>query len=463
MRKMKRLFGAFLASALTLTAVCGITELPAKAESETLTIRGDGIGKEVVFSRAELENMVNERHRYSVANNFPSEKTEYAEGVLLRDLLLKAEIKEDAQIIRFIASDGYRREFTVSELLSAPRFYFSETGGKTPVPVMICLQNGVSGFDGLKPENLRLVMGQRAPGEQTNPWFVKYLSVIEVSREKPAKWPEVTFSKAAGDAGVTLQLLHENFDSVKIYYTTDGSAPTTESDMYNVSASYYQPQLNKPLLISKTTVVRAVAVGAGKEDSAVASIIVSFDSPVFSDLEGYDHATPAIEALAAEEILSGVGGGRFDPEGSLTRAMFATMLGRALNKAAPAEAAAVAGFFSDVDYDSWYGEHVRWAANKGIINGYPDGTFKPTGFLSTEEMIVMAIRAGGFELTGSDDEPAEIAAGFSDWAAPYVITAEINDIYATGENSEKPGVFGADRANRAEAAVIVYKLLQVLK
>ena len=470
MKKHFRILPCVLALILMMTT----TAVPMAAassgdEPETLTIWGDGLEKELVLSRAVLEGLTSviEQHHYSMANNFPTDKTEYASGIPLQYLLEQAGIKDEAQMLTFLASDGYRREFTVSELLSAPRYFYPETGEESPVPTMICLQSGTDGFDSLEPIDLRLIMGQRSPGEQTNPWFVKYLSEIEVSCEKPGKWSEVTFSRVAGPYGVRLTLSHTNFDAVKIYYTTDGSTPTVNSKMYNISASYYQPQLNEPLLIDKTTVVRAVAIGPGREDSAVSTITVSFDDEVFSDLAGFDWAKDAIEALTEMEIVDGVGNNRFDPSGSLNRGMFVTMLGRALNKETTSGPAATDGQFPDVDYGSWYGPHVSWAVALHIVTGYPDGTFKPGNTLSVQEMITMAVRAGGIDVPTSDAEPDAVIAGVDEWAMPYALAAETSDMLVRDILSkETPGgitVDGTRQATRAEAAVIVYALLQALE
>ena len=463
MKHSKRVLSVLLAAALIFAAAPWAAPQPAKAEGEILTIGGDGVTKELVYSRADLEGLtgVIQRHCYSLANNFPTDKTEYASGVPLDYLLGQAGLRDAARTVTFTASDGYRRTFTVKELLDTPRYYFPPSGEKAPVPALVCLQNSADGFGGLEPVEMKLIMGQRAPGEQTNPWFVRFLTAIEVSCDKPDKWPEVTFSRVSGPDGVTLQLLHENINSVKIYYTTDGSEPTVQSAMYNISASYYQPELNKPLLIDKTTTVRAVAIGPGKEDSDVSSITVPFESGAFTDLAGYEWAASAIEALAAGEIVNGVGGGLFDPAGNLTRAMFVTMLGRALNKdAAPA---APADGFPDVDYSSWYGPHVQWAADKEIVNGYPDGTFKPNNILTVEEMIAMAVRAGGLDLAAL---PGKTVTGASEWAIPYILAAADNGMllegYLATSTANGVAVDGVRQAKRAEAAVVVHELMQAL-
>jgi len=437
------------------------TGAPVYAAGETLTIKGDGVDKTVTFSRSDLEGLksVMQQHCYSTTNNYPTNKTEYAAGVPLMYLLQQAGLKDSAQMITVTATDGYKREFTLRELLRTTRYYFPTSGDKQTVPAMVSLKSSASGFNNLENSELKLIMGQRSRGEQNNPWIVKYLSTIEVSTRKPAKWAEVTFSKSGGSDAVTLQLQHESIDLVKIYYTTDGSTPTLESKMYNVSASYFQPQLNQPLTIDKTTVVKAIAIGAGREDSSVASITVSIGGETFKDLAGYEWAKPAIEDLAGKGILSGVGDNRFDPAGGLTRAMFVTMLGRAYNgKATTTPTKGISGA-SDVDFNTWYGPYVWWAIEKGIVSGYPDGTFKPMNMLTVEEMIVITVRAGGLKTVGG----AMVVTGVSSWAQPFVIIAESNKILERGHISIATGsgitVSGKNQARRAEAAVTLHRLL----
>jgi len=147
---------------------------------------------------------------------------------------------------------------------------------------------------------------------------------------------------------------------------------------------------------------------------------------MFDDLTGFGWAREAIEELAKSEIVNGVGNNRFDPSGNLTRAMFVTMLGRALNPDADAPPGEDRRF-PDVNYDSWYGMHVEWAVETGIVRGHADGTFRPNDNVTVEHMLLMAERAG-----------------LSDGAANF---------------SGPPGD-ASRQASRAEAAVTVFSLMQ---
>jgi len=151
--------------------------------------------------------------------------------------------------------------------------------------------------------------------------------------------------------------------------------------------------------------------------------VVEIRVTAFGDLRGFSWAVPAIEALAVAGVADGMGNNLFEPAGNLTRAMFVTLLGRALNPEAEAPSTEDRRF-DDVKYDSWYGMHVEWAVEQEIVLGYEDGTFRPGANMTMAHMLLMAERAGLMEIPESIDTNAQR------WAT------------------------------RAEAAVIIYELMQ---
>jgi len=56
--------------------------------------------------------------------------------------------------------------------------------------------------------------------------------------------------------------------------------------------------------------------------------------------------------------------------------------------------------FSDIG-KHWAEETIRWAAGKGIVSGYGDGTFRPNQTVTEAEFLVMFTRAFGAEMTSS--------------------------------------------------------------
>ena len=56
--------------------------------------------------------------------------------------------------------------------------------------------------------------------------------------------------------------------------------------------------------------------------------------------------------------------------------------------------------FSDVPEDAWYTEAVNSLSEKGIIQGYPDGTFGPNNNVNRAELAVMLDRLIEYMETG---------------------------------------------------------------
>ena len=53
--------------------------------------------------------------------------------------------------------------------------------------------------------------------------------------------------------------------------------------------------------------------------------------------------------------------------------------------------------FSDMHYEDWHFPYVSDLYNKGVINGYVDGTFRPGNIVTTGEALKMIILAAGYE------------------------------------------------------------------
>ena len=109
-------------------------------------------------------------------------------------------------------------------------------------------------------------------------------------------------------------------------------------------------------------------------------------SDVGKDNPNYD----AIIKVYENGWMAGIGDGVFAPNGTLTRAMGATVL---WNKAGKPEPQNVAPFL-DVTSDAWYAKAVAWAYEQGIVAGYGE-TFGPGDALTTEQFTRMNDIANG--------------------------------------------------------------------
>ena len=100
--------------------------------------------------------------------------------------------------------------------------------------------------------------------------------------------------------------------------------------------------------------------------------IVEADGIKFDDVKESDWAYDYVDFASVREIVSGIGNNLYDPEGTMTRAMFVTMLGRIHGNLGSYEEHS----FSDVEEGSWYEEYVSWASHNGIIKGYDAENFR---------------------------------------------------------------------------------------
>ncbi len=99
----------------------------------------------------------------------------------------------------------------------------------------------------------------------------------------------------------------------------------------------------------------------------------------------------AVEFVHVRGLMAGYANGLFGTNDTVSRAQFAQML---YNMAGKPEVSADERF-SDVRPGSWYARAVCWAAQKGIVSGYSDGRFGPGDPITREQLASMLWRYAG--------------------------------------------------------------------
>jgi len=156
-------------------------------------------------------------------------------------------------------------------------------------------------------------------------------------------------------------------------------------------------------------------------------------------------------------LMTGMTEDKFEPNTSLTRAMFITILGRL----AGAEKT-VTNKFSDVKKKAWYAGYVGWAVDSGIVNGYEDGTFKPDKALTREEMakcIALYVEHMNIRMPRESTAPVEFSdkGKIAKWARDYVEVLRRAGI-ANGDTNKKYNP--KSEITRAEMATIIVNLIE---
>lgn len=270
------------------------------------------------------------------------------------------------------------------------------------------------------------------------------------------------------------------------------------------------------ILLSVLGILLALAMGMGLLVPAMAASVSDF-SDVSSSAWYYD----AVSYVTEKGLFQGTTSSTFTPGGSMTRAMFITVLGRyagvnadawcaatitgsgvnlrsgpgtsysavtTLSKGATVTIVGQSGdwyqvstgtytgyvrsdyiqasyhVFSDVDYSQYYAGYAVWAYEKGIVTGLGSSDiFAPGNLITREQMCAMLnryIEAFGLSLEKSSDTTTFTDDGsISSWA--------YSDVYAMQQygiiQGRTSGSFSPqDAASRAEAAAIFQRLAEAV-
>lgn len=106
----------------------------------------------------------------------------------------------------------------------------------------------------------------------------------------------------------------------------------------------------------------------------------------YSDVKSTDWFNNAISTLSNMGIIDGYPDGTFRPNAGITRAEFAKI---AVSFFKDNVRETIGDRFSDI-HGKWYTEYVNLANELAIVNGYPDGTFRPDNkIIRAESMTIV--------------------------------------------------------------------------
>ena len=189
----------------------------------------------------------------------------------------------------------------------------------------------------------------------------------------------------------------------------------------------------------------------------------------YTDIQGH-WAEDYIRRVVAEGLFSGVSETKFDPNGTMTRAMFVTVLGR-LDKIRPKQwkLAYSRKIFTDLRAGAYYEPYVCWAALHGIAKGTGLNRFSPDKDITREQLatfLSMYLEKEDCALTtvGQYDVNYSDQKKISAWArdsVTYLTSAGI----LTGKSDGKGGIafYPKQKATRAECAVVFCRVLDSLR
>lgn len=203
--------------------------------------------------------------------------------------------------------------------------------------------------------------------------------------------------------------------------------------------------------------------GGGKGTTSIGGTTTVVTEPVvhkysFTDVTEATDEGKAIYALTDAGILTGYPDKTFKPNLTVTRAEFVTMMVRALDMLDANSTSA----FTDVPTTEWYYAHVSSAVKNGLVNGYEDNTFHPTGSITRAEVMTILYRTlNGKKLLTAVASNAKFAddASVPTWASEYVYSLYSNKIVSADKDNK---IRAEVNATREECAVMIYSTLKAM-
>ena len=282
--------------------------------------------------------------------------------------------------------------------------------------------------------------------------------------------------------GTKYTLLDEYKDDEKtfLYYTTDGSDPTDET---NANRKLYD---DETLDLSGETTVKAVYMNAcgicincidGKFEKCIDKIYSKVGSYTYTvptrtggggsagginkgssdttdntrkytkDIFGIEHPTHI-------GYINGYPDGSVKPDGEITREEIAAVLYRVYSKRYDKPFSATGTLFPDVTMQNWSVTEVEYMAQNGVIKGYPDGEFNPTNNLTRAEFAALISRY----IDAKEVDDADV---FGDLSNKHWAYKNIMSLYRAGLiQGYEDGTFKPENeVTRAEVVTVINKIL----
>jgi hypothetical protein len=193
----------------------------------------------------------------------------------------------------------------------------------------------------------------------------------------------------------------------------------------------------------------------------------------FDDLEGVEYSKAILWTLN-NGITQGYNESEWKPNQCITRAQIVKMMIEYRYEDILDNSYNYAKTFSDVNSDDWFFDYIAIASMNGIVEGYPDGTFKPNNCVNRVEAMKVAMETLIYDdlidnlstpLSYDDKQIADMSG--SEWYSDYART--MFELRLVGTNhtrflDDKPSLvkqinfFPAEDMSRKEVAKMMYEI-----
>ena len=177
-------------------------------------------------------------------------------------------------------------------------------------------------------------------------------------------------------------------------------------------------------------------------------VTVSAGAKDFSDDDSITYQE-AVDVISEIGVVDGYTGGDFKPTDVLTRGAAAKIICNLILGPTTASAlSASSAPFKDVPVSNTFAGYITYCAQEGIINGYSDGTFRPTATLSGNAFMKMLLGALGYD------------SSVEGYTGPNWSVAVIKQAAGIGLDDGNDEFVGSKAVTRQEAALYAFNMLQ---
>lgn len=183
----------------------------------------------------------------------------------------------------------------------------------------------------------------------------------------------------------------------------------------------------------------------------------SFAQSTFSDVSSSYWARNFITELAQRDIIAGFPDGTFKPDAPVTRAQFAAMLRKANQEFNKGEQRGAVNFV-DVSSRYWAYTAIQDAYKTGFLSGYPGNVFRPEQNIPREQVLVSL--ANGLDYSASSTNVLNYyndASSISSWARTPIAAATEKRMVVNYPSLKQ--LNPQRNATRAEVAAFIYQAL----
>ncbi|MDP5338691.1 MAG: S-layer homology domain-containing protein [Nodularia sp. (in: cyanobacteria)] len=192
---------------------------------------------------------------------------------------------------------------------------------------------------------------------------------------------------------------------------------------------------------------------------AVAPLITAAPSLAqtrFSDVPSNYWAAQFIQQLSERGVIAGFPDGSFRPEEAVTRAQFAAMINNAFQKSSQRQAIN----FVDVPSNFWASNAIRQSYTIGFLSGYPGNRFEPNQNIPRQQVLVSLANGLNYSPTANTQtilQSFSDSFNIADWARSPIAAATERRIVVNYPNVQFLNPTAT--ATRAQVAAFIYQAL----